>query len=101
MAKKKSDLQEIAGKVKDAVDSVVSKVEKEKDDIVVEEKQRTKESREKIPGGSTDFWDREHKFHDGFKTGREKGDQPQFTEEGLDHYNTEKAELTTPESFNT
>ena len=38
------------------------------------DKQRPKESREKIPGGSTDFWDREHKFHDGFKTGREKGD---------------------------
>lgn len=64
------------------------------------DKQRPKESREKIPGGGTDFFDREHKFHDGFKTGREKGDKPQFTEEGLDHYNTEKAKLTPPESFN-
>ena len=63
------------------------------------DKQRPKESRERIPGGGTDFFDREHRFHDGFKTGREKGDQPQFTEEGLDHYNTDKGELTPPESF--
>ncbi|KKM92341.1 hypothetical protein LCGC14_1219360 [marine sediment metagenome] len=63
------------------------------------DKKRPKESREKIPGAATDFFDREHKFHDGFKTGRTKGDNPQFTEEGLDHYNTEKDELTPPESF--
>lgn len=63
------------------------------------DKQRVKESRERIPLQGTDFFDREHKFHDGFQVGFERGDQPRFTKEALDHYNTEVGELTTPESF--
>ena len=42
------------------------------------DKQRVKESRERIPLGETDFFDREHKFHDGFKGGRTQNDKPQF-----------------------
>lgn len=63
------------------------------------DKQRVKESRERIPLQGTDFWDREHKFHDGFTVGREQNDKPKFTIEALDHYNTEVNELTPPESF--
>ncbi len=63
------------------------------------DKKRPKESREGIPLSETDFWDREHRFHDGFTVGRKKGDEPKFTDKALDHYNTQVNDLTTPESF--
>lgn len=62
------------------------------------DKKRPQESNQ-IPGKETDFWDRDHKFSDGFKINRKKGDEPKFTKEALDHYNTKKGDLTPPESF--
>ena len=63
------------------------------------EEQRPKESREQIPGGAVDFFDREHAVQKGFKTGQKRGSPSSFTPEAQDQYNKEKDELTPPESF--
>lgn len=63
------------------------------------DKLRPQQSRDRIPLGETDFFDREHVNTDGFTVGQKKLSPTQFTAEGLDGYNTEKNELTPPESF--
>ena len=63
------------------------------------DKQRVKESRERIPLVGTDFFDREHKFHDGFKVGRTQNDKPQFTAEAFEFFHTKVTELTPPDSY--
>ena len=64
------------------------------------DKQRPKESRERIPLQGTDFWDRRHDDADGFTVQQKKGSPTQFTPKGLDGYNTEKNELVAPPSYN-
>lgn len=64
------------------------------------DKQRPKESRDRIPLAETDFWDREHNDADGFTVQRRKGDPTQFTEDAQNEYHTDKNELVPPESFN-
>jgi len=64
------------------------------------DKQRPAESRQ-IPGRETDMWDREHEFSDGFEVGKKKASPTSFKTKALESYDTEKAELTPPESFDT
>ena len=63
------------------------------------DKLRPKQSREQIPGGAVDFFDREHKVADGFTVGDKKGDPTKFV--AAPHaYEDQVNDLVPPESFN-
>ena len=64
------------------------------------EEQRPAEARQ-IPGRETDMFDREHEFSNGFEVGKKKASPTSFKTKALEEYDTEKADLTPPESFDT
>lgn len=64
------------------------------------DKIRPADSRERIPLQGTDFWDREKKDAKGFSVDQDRSSPTQFTQGAQDQYNTEKDDLTPPESFN-
>ena len=64
------------------------------------DKLRPADSRERIPREETNFFDVTNENAKGFTTDQEKLSPTQFTDKAQDQYNTEKAELTPPESFN-
>ena len=64
------------------------------------DKQRPAEARQ-IPGRETDMFDREHEFSNGFEVGKKKASPTSFKPKALEEYNTQKADLTPPESFDT
>lgn len=64
------------------------------------DKQRPADSRERIPREETNFFDTTTQDAKGFTAGQEKLDPTQYTAQAQDKYNTEKSELTPPESYN-
>jgi len=62
-------------------------------------KLRPMEARTLIPGGGTDFFDRDHKFAEGFTVGRDQLSPTEFTEAAQQEYNTEKANFVPPLSY--
>lgn len=64
------------------------------------DKQRPADSRERIPREETNFFDLTKQDAKGFSTGQEKLAPTQYTAQAQDKYNTEKSELTPPESYN-
>lgn len=62
-------------------------------------KLRPVESRTLIPGGGTDFFDRDHKFAGGFTVGRDKLSPTEFTQAAQDEYTTERNNLVPPQSY--
>ena len=64
------------------------------------DKLRPQDSRERIPLGETNFFDETNQDAKGFSVGQEKLSPTQYTAEAQDKDNTEKDELTPPESFN-
>lgn len=63
------------------------------------DKKRPKEARDLIPKAETDFFDREHKYSDGFSVEQKKLSPTRYTENAQNHYETEKEELTPPRSY--
>ena len=63
------------------------------------DKQRPKESREKIPRQGVDMFDREKKFARGFIVNKTANSPTDFTEGGLNEYDRQLSDLTPPESF--
>jgi hypothetical protein len=63
------------------------------------DKKRPKESRERIPKAETDYFDREHKFSDGFSVEQKRFSPTNYTEAAQDHYQTEVENLTPPQSY--
>ena len=57
------------------------------------------EQAKQIPGLEVDFFDRQKEFQSGWTNNQKKGDPTAWTENALGHYNTELAEMVTPESF--
>lgn len=64
------------------------------------DKQRPADSRDRIPKEETDFFDQTKQDATGFSVGQEKLDPTQYTIQAQDKYNTEKSELTPPDTYN-
>lgn len=64
------------------------------------DKLRPADSRERIPLEETNFFDETNQDAKGFTVKQKQLDPTQYSEKAQDKYNTEKDELTPPESFN-
>lgn len=64
------------------------------------DKQRPADSRERIPLEETNFFDETNQDAKGFTVQQKQLDPTQYTEKAQDQYNTEKDDLTPPESYN-
>lgn len=64
------------------------------------DKQRPADSRDKIPLEETNFFDETNEDAKGFTTQQTKLSPTQYTEKAQDKYNTEKDELTPPDTYN-
>ena len=64
------------------------------------EKLRPQDSRERIPLEETNFFDETNQDAKGFTVDQKKLSPTQYTEQAQDKYNTEKDELTPPDTYN-
>ena len=64
------------------------------------DKLRPSDSRERIPLEETNFFDETNQDAKGFTVDQKKLSPTQYTEQAQDKYNTEKDELTPPDTYN-